>query len=108
MYIQIYIYIYQAVALLKVTISTLNLDDYPKLVNGLKEMNKADPSVNAYYQENGDLILATCGEVHLQRCIKDLEDMLAKVPIKVSVPHVSFKETITYYKLEDISKLKNI
>ena len=34
--------------------------------------------------------------------------MLAKVKIKVSEPHVSFKETITYCDLKDISKLKNI
>ena len=34
--------------------------------------------------------------------------MLAKVKIKVSEPHVSFKETITYYDLKDISSLKNV
>ena len=80
--------------LLKVTLSTLILDDMPKLVEGLKKLNKADPSVEIYTQESGDIVLSTCGEVHLQRCIRDLDDTFAKVKIRISEPLVSFKETI--------------
>jgi ribosome assembly protein 1 len=35
-------------------------------------LNKADPALEVYAKENGDWILSTCGEVHLERCITDL------------------------------------
>lgn len=41
------------------------LDDYPKLIEGLKKLNRSDPSVEVYTKENGDLVLSCCGEVHL-------------------------------------------
>jgi ribosome assembly protein 1 len=31
---------------------------------------------------HGDLILGCCGEVHLEKCINDLENVYAKVPIQ--------------------------
>ena len=39
-------------------------------------------------------MLAAAGEVHLERCIKDLTDRFAKVDLVVSPPLVSFRETI--------------
>lgn len=75
---------------------TQNLEDYPKLIDGLKKLNKSDPSIEVYAQENGDVVISTCGEVHLERCIRDLEDTLSKVKIIYSEPLISFRETITY------------
>lgn len=57
---------------------------------------------------NGDVILATCGQVHLERCITDLEEM-TEVEVKTSEPIVSFKETIIYKKLavtKNLQKMK--
>lgn len=31
-------------ALLKVALNTNNLEDYPKLIDGLKKLNKSDPA----------------------------------------------------------------
>lgn len=67
-------------------------------MNGLKKLNKFDPSVEVSMLANGDVILATCGQVHLERCITDLEEM-TEVEVKTSEPIVSFKETIIYKKL---------
>ena len=61
-----------------------DLRDMPYLIEGLKKLNKSDPAVDYYVQDNGEHILVTSGEVHLQRCLKDLEDTLAKVKIKVN------------------------
>jgi len=44
--------------------------------------------------QRGEHVLAAAGEVHLERCIKDLEERFAKVQLEVSKPLVSFKETI--------------
>lgn len=80
--------------IVKVSIQPKHLYDMPVLVNGLKLLDRSDSSVDYYMQDNGEHILVACGEVHLQRCVKDLEDTFAKVPITISEPLVSFRETV--------------
>ena len=80
--------------IVKVSIQPQHLYDMPSVINGLKLLDRSDSSVDVYMQDNGEHILVTCGEVHLQRCIKDLEDTFAKVPITISEPIVGFRETI--------------
>lgn len=50
-----------AKSILKVALTTASLDDQPKLIDGLKKLNKSDPSVEVFTMANGDVILATCG-----------------------------------------------
>ena len=45
-------------------------------------------------QDSGEYVLVTAGEVHLERCIDDLQERYAKIPISVSPPIVPFRETI--------------
>ena len=66
------------------------------MVDGLKKLNKSDPSVEVYVERSGDIILSTCGEVHLERCVLDLENIFAKVAIKYSEPIINFRETIVW------------
>lgn len=61
-----------------------DVKEMPVLIEGLKKLNKSDPAVDYYVQDNGEHILVTCGEVHLERCLKDLEDTLARVKFKVT------------------------
>ena len=70
-------------SIIKNSIISDDIKDMPMLVEGLKKLNKSDPAVDYYVQENGEHILVTSGEVHLERCVKDLEDQLAKVKFKV-------------------------
>jgi len=70
-------------SIMKVSILPLDLKDLDALIKGLERLNKSDPSADYYVQENGEHILVTAGEIHLERCIKDLEDNLAKVKFKV-------------------------
>ena len=39
-------------------------------------------------------MLVTAGEVHLQRCIDDLEERYAHIKVHVSAPIVPFRESI--------------
>ncbi len=80
--------------IVKVAIEAKKLSEMEKLAEGLKRLNKADPSVEVYLTDSGEYILCTCGEVHLQKCIKDLKDDYAKVQFSVSEPIVNFRETI--------------
>jgi ribosome assembly protein 1 len=80
--------------LIKVAIRPKNLSDMPILIDGLKKLDKADPSVSYYLNEKGEYILQTCGKIHLERWIKDLKDDFAQIDIEISEPIITFKETI--------------
>lgn len=71
-----------------------NVKDLPKLRAGLKLLNQADPCVQVSLQRSGEYVIVTAGEVHLQRCIDDLQERYAGVPVQVSDPIVPFRETI--------------
>lgn len=85
---------FQVSPMLKVAIEPSNPADLGALVKGLKLLNRADPFVEYTVSQRGEHVLAAAGEVHLERCKKDLEERFAKVKLVVSDPLVSFKETI--------------
>ena len=39
----------------------------------LKILNKVDPAVKIFKNEKGENIIEAVGEIHLERCLKDLE-----------------------------------
>merc|ERR1719502_1200506 len=55
-----------------------NPSDLPKLVEGLKRLSKSDPIVQCTTSESGEHIVAGAGELHLEICLKDLEDDFMK------------------------------
>lgn len=70
--------------------------DLPKLVEGLKRLSKSDPMVQCTIEETGEHIIAGAGELHLEICLKDLqEDFMGGAEIRVSDPVVSFRETVS-------------
>jgi len=85
----------------KVAVEAKNPADLPKLVEGLKRLSKSDPMVQIQTCESGEHIIAGAGELHLEICLKDLEEDHACVPIVKSDPVVSYRETIT----EESSKM---
>ena len=46
-------------------------------------------------EESGEHIIAGAGELHLEICLKDLEEDHAGIPIKKSDPVVSYRETVS-------------
>lgn len=79
----------------RVAVECKNPADLPKLVEGLKRLAKSDPMVQCSIEESGQHIIAGAGELHLEICLKDLEEDHAQVPIKVSDPVVSYRETVS-------------
>jgi ribosome assembly protein 1 len=65
----------------------------PKLVEGLKILEQADPCAQYLVQETGEHVILAAGEIHLQRCIKDLRERFAKCEIQASEAIVPFRET---------------
>ncbi|KAL0870582.1 hypothetical protein ABMA27_005545 [Loxostege sticticalis] len=85
---------YAAVPILRVAIEPTYPSQLPQLVKGLKLLNQSDSCVQVLLQETGEHVLVTAGEVHLERCLEDLKNNYAKIPITVSEPIVPFRETI--------------
>ncbi|KZS88214.1 eukaryotic translation elongation factor 2 [Sistotremastrum niveocremeum HHB9708] len=78
----------------QVAVEVKNAADLPKLVEGLKRLSKSDPCVQVITNESGEHIVAGAGELHLEICIKDLEEEHAGVPLKKSDPVVGYRETV--------------
>jgi elongation factor 2 len=78
----------------RVAVEAKNPADLPKLVEGLKRLAKSDPMVQCVIEESGEHIIAGAGELHLEICLKDLEEDHAQIPIKKSDPVVSYRETV--------------
>ena len=49
-----------------------NPNDLPKLVEGLKR-RQVDPLVQCSMEESGEHIIAGCGELHIEICLKSLQ-----------------------------------
>lgn len=82
-------------AVVRVAVQPKNPADLPKLVEGLKRLSKSDPLVQCSIEESGEHIVAGAGELHLEICIKDLqEEFMGGAPLVVSEPVVSFRETV--------------
>lgn len=79
----------------RVAVECKNPSDLPKLVEGLKRLAKSDPMVQCIIEETGEHIIAGAGELHLEICLKDLEEDHACIPLKKSDPVVSYRETVS-------------
>lgn len=79
---------------LRVAVEPKNIDDMPKLIKGLKLLNQVDSCVQVMIQDTGEHVLCVLGEVHLEKCIRDLTEDYAKIQLNVSKPIVQFRETI--------------
>jgi len=79
----------------RVAVEPKNPADLPKLVEGLKRLSKSDPMVQCIIEESGEHIIAGAGELHLEICLKDLEEDHAQIPLKKSDPVVSYRETVS-------------
>ncbi|CAI2383430.1 unnamed protein product [Moneuplotes crassus] len=86
---------YSVSPVVRVAVEAKNASDLPKLVEGLKRLSKSDPLVQCSTTSSGEHIIAGCGELHVEICLKDLEEEFAKIPINKSDPVVSYKETVT-------------
>ncbi|CAM6088803.1 unnamed protein product [Calypogeia fissa] len=91
---------FQAAPIVRVAIEPSDPADMGALSRGLRLLNRADPFVEVTVSNSGEHVIAAAGEVHLERCIKDLKERFARVSLEVSPPLVAFRETI---EEEDLS-----
>ncbi|KAI5840155.1 P-loop containing nucleoside triphosphate hydrolase protein [Morchella snyderi] len=83
-----------AAPIVRVAVEPKNPSDMGKMVEGLKMLEQADPCAEYIVQETGEHVLLTAGELHLERCLKDLRERFARVDIQSSAPIVPYRESI--------------
>ena len=86
---------YSVSPVVRVAVEPVNATDLPKLIEGLKKLAKSDPLVLCQTSDTGQHVIAGAGELHVEICLKDLEDDYAQVPLKKGNPVVSYNETVT-------------
>ena len=85
----------QSAPIVQVAVEPTNLSQMSELEKGLQLLGRADWSVEVKQLPSGEHVLGTCGEVHLERCIHDLNNSFAVgVPLSVSAPIVPLRESV--------------
>jgi ribosome assembly protein 1 len=80
--------------IVRVAVEPENPADLDKMVKGLKMLEQSDPCATYEVLESGEHVLGTAGELHLERCLKDLRERFAKCEITEGSPIVPYRETI--------------
>merc|ERR1711862_832244 len=86
---------YSVSPVVKVSVKPKDGKDLPKMVEGLKKLSKSDPLVVCTIEESGEHVIAGCGELHVEICLKDLREEYAQCEFTVGDPVVSYRETVS-------------
>merc|ERR1712113_682056 len=85
---------YSVSPVVKVSVRAKDGKDLPKLVEGLKKLSKSDPLVVCTTEESGEHVIAGCGQLHVEICLKDLREEYAQCDFVMADPVVSYRETV--------------
>merc|ERR1711920_803677 len=85
---------YSVSPVVKVAVKVKDGKELPKLVEGLKKLSKSDPLVVCSTEESGEHVIAGCGELHVEICLKDLREEYAQCDFAIGDPVVSYRETV--------------
>ena len=80
--------------IVRVAVEPTNPLDLDKMVAGLKLLEQSDASARYEVLESGEHVILVAGELHLERCLKDLRERFARCEVQVSEPLVPYRETI--------------
>jgi len=81
-------------SVLKVAIEPIAPSELPKMLSGLRSINKSYPLVSTKVEESGEHVLIGTGELYLDCVMHDLRKLFSEIEIKVSDPVVKFCETV--------------
>jgi ribosome assembly protein 1 len=86
---------FQAAPIVRVAVEPARPADLPRLAEGLRLLNRADPFVEVSLAPSGEHVVGAAGEVHLETCVRDLRERFCPgVELTVSPPLVGFRETV--------------
>eukprot|EP01083_Nonionella_stella_P218945 784660_1 len=77
-----------------ITIEPLKPAELPKMLDGLRAINKTYPLAHTKVEESGEHIILGTGELYMDCVLRDLRTMYTEIEIKVADPVVTFCETV--------------
>ncbi|RYP45767.1 hypothetical protein DL768_007943 [Monosporascus sp. mg162] len=81
-------------SVLKVAVEPINPSELPKMLDGLRKINKSYPLITTKVEESGEHIILGTGELYMDCVLHDLRRVYADMEIKVSDPVTRFCETV--------------
>ncbi|XP_052758852.1 116 kDa U5 small nuclear ribonucleoprotein component [Galleria mellonella] len=81
-------------AVVKIAVEPVNPSELPKMLDGLRKVNKSYPLLSTRVEESGEHVILGTGELYLDCVMHDLRKMYSEIDIKVADPVVSFCETV--------------
>ncbi|XP_076812809.1 116 kDa U5 small nuclear ribonucleoprotein component-like [Clavelina lepadiformis] len=88
-------------SVVKIAVEPVNPSELPKMLDGLRKVNKSYPLLTTKVEESGEHVVLGTGELYLDCVMHDLRKIYAEIDIKVADPVVAFCETVV-----DTSSLK--
>ncbi|KAF2873880.1 P-loop containing nucleoside triphosphate hydrolase protein [Massariosphaeria phaeospora] len=80
--------------IVRVALEPENPYDLEKMIKGLRLLVQSDACAEYEVLRSGEHVIVTAGELHLERCLKDLRERFAKCEISAGAPIVPYRESI--------------
>eukprot|EP01071_Lankesteria_metandrocarpae_P007246 Lankesteria_metandrocarpae@DN4626_c0_g1_i1.p1 len=81
-------------AVIKIAAEPLNPSELPKMLEGLRRIDRAYPLVTTKVEDNGEHVILGTGELYMDCLLHDLRKLYGDLEIKVADPVVQFCETV--------------
>lgn len=78
----------------KVAVEPINPSELPKMLDGLRKINKSYPLITTKVEESGEHVVLGTGELYIDCVLHDLRRIYAEMEMKVSDPVTRFCETV--------------
>lgn len=85
---------FNTTSVMKIAVEPVNPTELPKMLDGLRKINKSYPLVQTRVEESGEHVIMGTGELYLDCVMHDLRKMYSDIEIKVADPIVRFAETV--------------
>ena len=81
-------------SVVKIACEPLIPSELPKMLEGIRKVNKSYPILHTKVEESGEHVLIGTGELYLDCVLHDLRQLYGEIEVKVSDTSVSFCETV--------------
>ncbi|GAA27777.2 116 kDa U5 small nuclear ribonucleoprotein component [Clonorchis sinensis] len=85
---------FNTLSVVKIAVEPANPSELPKLLDGLRKVNKSYPLLATKVEESGERIIRGTGELYLDCVMHDLRKLYSDIEVKVADPVVAFCETV--------------
>lgn len=92
---------FDTIPVMKVAVEPINPTELPRMLDGLRKINKSYPILQTKVEESGEHIIIGTGELHLDCVLHDLRKLYSEIDIKIADPVVRLCETVV-----EVSQMK--